>query len=157
MKGSPPHARGRLAKWLWQKIKDWITPACAGKTYTRSGMFSRTPDHPRMRGEDARMVFESEGGGGSPPHARGRRRGCRTRSHRTGITPACAGKTRWISHAGRDAGDHPRMRGEDILVTARLSVPDGSPPHARGRQYGSDWAARPGRITPACAGKTEPK
>ena len=46
------------------------------------------------------------------------------------------------------------MRGEDF-PSPRLGVGGaGSPPHARGRQRVQPVLAHPGRITPACAGKT---
>ena len=112
--GSPPHARGRLPHPMNHQANQGITPACAGKTSEWKTMMSGRPDHPRMRGEDAGNApqtphrrdhprMRGEDGltawpgvrvGGSPPHARGRRRVERPASHRRRITPACAGKTR---------------------------------------------------------------
>ena len=47
------------------------------------------------------------------------------------------------------------MRGEDIARRSlNLSKP-GSPPHARGRLNGEYDVHIAGRITPACAGKTD--
>ncbi len=49
--------------------------------------------------------------------------------------------------------DHPRMRGENDRYDLMLQLPEGSPPHARGKFYliASDFPTT--GITPACAGK----
>ena len=134
LRGSPPHARGRRIVPQRHELTLGITPACAGKTGGRLGLYPFRRDHPRMRGEDADGVVESSRAGGSPPHARGRRWRYPIGASRMRITPACAGKTR-----------PPCGIGVDVL---------GSPPHARGRRARDRvWASRLG-ITPACAGKT---
>ena len=91
--GSPPHARGRHEAWRATPEQARITPACAGKTHSRPRPSQRRPDHPRMRGEDFRLPSGADTWRGSPPHARGRRPSRECRGPRTGITPACAGKT----------------------------------------------------------------
>ena len=91
--GSPPHARGRRNYALPACGKPWITPACAGKTVDKWVYRRVFPDHPRMRGEDFARSTIASSRSGSPPHARGRRHPRIPRGHRTGITPACAGKT----------------------------------------------------------------
>ena len=50
--------------------------------------------------------------------------------------------------------DHPRLRGEQFILTIRLAFTSGSPPLARGT--GSVAALRSARagITPACAGNS---
>ena len=53
--GSPPHARGRRSKRRRTTLHSGITPACAGKTELNILTFPICQDHPRMRGEDARM------------------------------------------------------------------------------------------------------
>ena len=89
-----------------------------------------------MRGEDRLRLFTSRPQVGSPPHARGR--------HGDELV--------W-----RDLGpDHPRMRGEDFLRNDPCQSPRGSPPHARGRRMRHPSSDSGRRITPACAGKTEP-
>ena len=50
------------------------------------------------------------------------------------ITPACAGKTSFVTRIGRRGRDHPRMRGEDVVTVSTTAGAHG--------------------ITPACAGKT---
>ena len=153
-RGSPPHARGRQPGPSPGGRRFRITPACAGKTSfaIRIGRLAR--DHPRMRGEDGSRVIQWVADVGSPPHARGRRIRRRRRLGILRITPACAGKTLAHAREWRSEQDHPRMRGEDDGT--RYDTPDelGSPPHARGRLVLLAQVLRPGRITPACAGKT---
>ena len=50
--GSPPHARGRHDRDRRDTRTPRITPACAGKTRRSRLGGGKTPDHPRMRGED---------------------------------------------------------------------------------------------------------
>ena len=50
--GSPPHARGRQVGDDFVDGDARITPACAGKTRRYPLASGRSPDHPRMRGED---------------------------------------------------------------------------------------------------------
>ena len=109
-----------------------------------------------MRGEDSKWASTVFATGGSPPHARGRRRLARQPAEDHRITPACAGKT--LRAARRQCGspDHPRMRGEDPSLEAEAEFKRGSPPHARGRLDGEVKEPKSFRITPACAGKTRP-
>ena len=131
-----------------------ITPACAGKTSGPPRWTPSCPDHPRMRGEDARTQHLGYVADGSPPHARGRRNVVHRSGHPEGITPACAGKTSYARSYAASGMDHPRMRGEDNDRSFCSCRHVGSPPHARGRL---EWHNLPDTIpgiTPACAGKT---
>ena len=92
-RGSPPHARGRRAKAAEARLRERITPACAGKTFEAHAQPPGKPDHPRMRGEDMKLTAKAPASAGSPPHARGRRLFRRRGSSGIRITPACAGKT----------------------------------------------------------------
>ena len=133
--GSPPHARGRRPPAQRRRRAKRITPACAGKTRRSPPFWGNGQDHPRMRGEDNRLILADLDVVGSPPHARGRRGGGRRGS--------------------RLDRDHPRMRGEDDGLFEFDNEPVGSPPHARGRQTSAPLALSGDRITPACAGKTK--
>ena len=152
--GSPPHARGRPKRLTRQTSTDGITPACAGKTSLRLLRTILLRDHPRMRGEDDRRRARRRRDLGSPPHARGRRGEPGEIEASVRITPACAGKTSACSRCQPWRRDHPRMRGEDLVMLFRMILTPGSPPHARGRQRSSRSRQGTGRITPACAGKT---
>ena len=90
----------------------------------------------------------------------------------TGITPACAGNRRNHHSRRRRRGDHPRLRGEQLLLRQEYIQMEGSPPLARGTEYAraqgagregspplargtvrAHYAVLPHRgITPACAG-----
>ena len=93
IRGSPPHARGRLMVFDKKNHYLRITPACAGKTKALAGVDRHVEDHPRMRGEDTTLKKFEYPSIGSPPHARGRQLREPRFRHFTGITPACAGKT----------------------------------------------------------------
>ena len=127
-----------------------------------------------MRGEDDPVDGHCPHPGGSPPHARGRRRPPHAQNVARRITPACAGKTPAVDRPRHPEQDHPRMRGEDKSSRKRRFAMSGSPPHARGRRglfvhnptrvpdhprmRGEDRGVHLSdlvrRITPACAGKT---
>ena len=91
---------------------------------------------------------------GSPPLARGTAFFTDEDLKRYGITPACAGNSALWQRPIASDGDHPRLRGEQWMMAARLWRNAGSPPLARGtdlyrpRIPGNPW------ITPACAGNS---
>ena len=66
-----------------------------------------------MRGEDSFSSDAIVRRPGSPPHARGRLSEEYKTAQKAGITPACAGKTRFNKYDVHICRDHPRMRGED--------------------------------------------
>ena len=49
--GSPPHARGKESREIWETVIFKITPACAGKRDFERLDRIHQKDHPRMRGE----------------------------------------------------------------------------------------------------------
>ena len=73
-----------------------------------------------------------------------------------GITPACAGNTTMEATLQLGIRDHPRLRGEYSMTYVESAVLSGSPPLARGILRSTSLQARWLRITPACAGNTEP-
>ena len=109
-----------------------------------------------MRGEDICCPLNEHDRAGSPPHARGRQYQREIAEPTTRITPACAGKTAPALLSRMIDRDHPRMRGEDVPGGIILKETEGSPPHARGRHARTRLTKGDMRITPACAGKTNP-
>ena len=110
--GSPPHARGKDKIFFLCLPPRGITPACAGKSWFPSRQRTAARDHPRVCGEknihNARRILAR----GSPPRVRGKgKRQCRGDT-RTGITPACAGKSQSPHTPSRRPRDHPRACGE---------------------------------------------
>ena len=90
---------------------------------------------------------------GSPPRVRGK--GCCRLpcSQRTGITPACAGKSNTSDTRGNSPRDHPRVCGEKLYPICFSMEPLGSPPRVRGKGLVLLATLWPLGITPACAGK----
>ena len=131
-----------------------ITPACAGKTFTRHGLHAIRQDHPRVCGENVIPERSFLRAGGSPPRVRGKPRcGCALGSAKR-ITPACAGKTCPSCQRSIPPQDHPRVCGENALVSLAYVDKVGSPPRVRGKLASLSMSYLPSRITPACAGKT---
>ena len=88
---------------------------------------------------------------------RGKEKGRRTHKVKSGITPAYAGKSAYLSPEDTAGRDHPRVCGEKYSWEKSTCKIFGSPPRMRGK--GSPllfWALRPG-ITPAYAGKRTPR
>ena len=70
-----------------------------------------------------------------------------------GITPACAGKSRRLSHCRSQFWDHPRVCGEKLSLSTRPRAKSGSPPRVRGKVHISTGQVGGVGITPAYAGK----
>ena len=109
-----------------------------------------------MCGEKSWHDFVSSNTRGSPPHVRGKEGLCPCTPSVRGITPACAGKSTFLSRISSIIPDHPRMCGEKEIVLPGCSVFQGSPPHVRGKVIRIGWWTLSSRITPACAGKSLP-
>ncbi len=91
---------------------------------------------------------------GSPPHVRGKGRVHTEADVTTGITPACAGKSRLLLRLPARVWDHPRMCGEKFMLGMLMSVLVGSPPHVRGKDLSRLFLIGVEGINPACAGKS---
>ena len=50
-----------------------------------------------------------------------------------GITPAFAGKADYVIEITQDLRDHPRVRGEGVMLKSCPIAYSGSPPRSRGR------------------------
>ena len=131
-----------------------ITPAYAGNTFYLQPPATPFRDHPRIRGEHCELVRFNNLVGGSPPHTRGTPWEARTAHDLSGITPAYAGNTTFKRSLGRQAKDHPRIRGEHHFYLLHISIFSGSPPHTRGTQRIIHFSSPLRGITPAYAGNT---
>ena len=152
------------------------TPAYAGNTSDPSSTIPVFRDHPRLRGEYGRLPVPLIVPVGSPPLARGIRiqedamvkatritPACAGNTGRTDslaqglrITPACAGNTSSCTFPSRPDEDHPRLRGEYGGAGNANKHDRGSPPLARGILQRPLCCLFLQRITPACAGNTNP-
>ena len=150
--GSPPLARGTGLNGGPAVDDRGITPACAGNSSGCSRSSVGRWDHPRLRGEQNGDGTVTVGGVGSPPLARGtvvpHAGGCAE----AGITPACAGNSRWNCGRTPWAWDHPRLRGEQADSRSLSFGVQGSPPLARGTACHLAGHGGGLGITPACAG-----
>ena len=108
-----------------------------------------------MCGEKGGGFWGNRQGEGSPPRVRGKGPKMQCLKSAMGITPACAGKSFWISSRFPPAWDHPRVCGEktDSLFVSLLYL--GSPPRVRGKATDGSSLSTCTGITPACAGKSD--
>ena len=81
----------------------------------------------------------------------------KTTAVRSGITPAYAGKREGAKCAKINHKDHPRLCGEKRIFLRYCQLLQGSPPPMRGKAHKSSGTAFSIRITPAYAGKSDPK
>ena len=132
-----------------------ITPACAGKRVRQHRRAGGKRDHPRVCGEKGSRYREIIRSMGSPPRVRGKDAVLFYMADPVGITPACAGKSRFQSRPRPVAGDHPRVCGEKLCAPSSLPKGRGSPPRVRGKATFSGRHRLAVGITPACAGKRE--
>ena len=92
---------------------------------------------------------------GSPPRMRGKAASGGDREPGAGITPAYAGKRSACSPPSPHSRDHPRVCGEKSRPLSRWVYALGSPPRMRGKAVAIFRQLHHGRITLACAGKSE--
>ena len=86
--------RGKATEKYNGVSKKGITPAYAGKSKTHAGMSTPAADHPRLCGEKHMEVYAICDIIGSPPPMRGKVLWSVQFTHRPGITPAYAGKSK---------------------------------------------------------------
>ena len=154
--GSSPRVRGKRAPQVTENSTSGLIPACAGKTESGPVAFDMRGAHPRVCGENMPLSGPLGPGRGSSPRVRGKRRASPGRRRSCGLIPACAGKT--PVSLPREAGSraHPRVCGENVRGAREGPAHDGSSPRVRGKL--TEWfsVGIPGRLIPACAGKTRP-
>ena len=107
-----------------------------------------------MRGEHPISLDDASVEEGSSPHARGAPPGRMSNGWNGRIIPACAGSTVEDPYTGEFVRDHPRMRGEHMLVARLDEEVSESSPHARGAHSRLESPSREAGIIPACAGST---
>ena len=91
---------------------------------------------------------------GSSPHTRGAPSRTRKIPSQWRIIPAYAGSTVPASFVSSSGKDHPRIRGEHVIVSFADCFQRGSSPHTRGARLIRPVAGRRARIIPAYAGST---
>ena len=91
---------------------------------------------------------------GSPPRVREELRPAGMVGEKSGITPACAGRTERVDENNSLRQDHPRVCGKNYAPNAYRASCEGSPPRVREERLGLQATRSGPRITPACAGRT---
>ena len=152
--GSPPRMRGKDHGLQHIAPDAGITPACAGKSQLVKAFQRRSWDHPRVCGEKKPAPSGLDSQQGSPPRVRGKGTSSASTTALFRITPAYAGKSNMIFLRQHVRKDHPRVCGEKHPSTAIRQRNTGSPSRMRGKAVHHKHRHSPGRITPACAGKS---
>ena len=154
--GSSPLARGTLIRRRPPFPALRLIPARAGNTGTRLAGASRSPAHPRSRGEHMTSNPSGIGRGGSSPLARGTPLFAQPPLRRPRLIPARAGNTGTDSRAACRAAAHPRSHGEHSSGLSSSGCSGGSSPLARGTRILLVTLLRYRRLIPARAGNTRP-
>ena len=129
---SPPRARGSTRFHCPTIMPFLVSPACAGIYRSLFFVPATSPSLPRVRGDLPTLSFLGLFGQQSPPRARGSTFRVTEGSHKSGVSPACA-------------GIYP-----PLTVYSSLSVR--SPPRARGSTCGIMRGVGAATVSPACAG-----
>ena len=152
--GSPPRVRGTVQKIQKVKVRQRITPACAGNRPRCYCNQRNRGDHPRVCGEQMACNQMHKPCRGSPPRVRGTAVPVGRYHGLYRITPACAGNRKRSFQSKALKKDHPRVCGEQLLLPKRRLPRTGSPPRVRGTVIdfyeSKGWMG----ITPACAGNS---
>ena len=112
--GSSPRVRGKLVSQVIGVVADGLIPARAGKTRRRGSRTRAGPAHPRACGENQDQGVLDLTETGSSPRVRGKLPAARGHTHRCGLIPARAGKTRASTGSRAAEPAHPRACGENI-------------------------------------------
>ena len=134
--GSAPRARGTRRGRAGARATRRISPACAGNTDKFGISRCEHRDQPRVRGEHVVLLIDD--------------------AHVLRISPACAGNTAADEPRRAAEADQPRVRGEHRMNTFSSVGSSGSAPRARGTRRLRRLGPRAQRISPACAGNTDP-
>ena len=107
-----------------------------------------------MCGEQVRILLPFHPPEGSPPRVRGTAAFAEFKDPSIGITPACAGNSRFEKRLRVLFQDHPRVCGEQTALRMFPCGRIGSPPRVRGTECLICAVAAGSGITPACAGNS---
>ena len=154
MQGSSPRVRGKRVRGRRGRSVGGLIPARAGKTDVHCPVLSMCWAHPRACGENIEKVTLDESDKGSSPRVRGKPPPTPGLWPGRGLIPACAGKTTSNHWRARSSPAHPRVCGENRRAFSHRLKREGSSPRVRGKRLALVEPVHPGRLIPACAGKT---
>ena len=130
-------------------------PAWAGNTVAAAVIVSRAAVHPRVGGEHASITIRVAARSGSSPRGRGTHAIKQEIKLFGRFIPAWAGNTRACASKHSLPPVHPRVGGEHISTTPRISCGSGSSPRGRGTRACRRWPPGRLRFIPAWAGNTQ--
>ena len=151
---TPPLTRGRPASVRFLPAIKETPPLTRGRRQRKRNGKRRGRKHPRLRGEDFCPSRGQSWLKETPPLTRGRHGQILSHGLDTRNTPAYAGKTHRCTPCSGPTWKHPRLRGEDLLLSERVKGRGETPPLTRGRRWCRITVRRFLRNTPAYAGKT---
>ena len=154
--GSSPRMRGTRVHDFGLCHNAGIIPAYAGNTGHLNPTKMIHGDHPRVCGEHTPQLIIPNRHTGSSPRMRGTRIPTTLSTGATGIIPAYAGNTFFLTMLVEPMRDHPRVCGEHTGRTPQTRATWGSSPRMRGTLSDSSPRARLTGIIPAYAGNTKP-
>ncbi len=146
--------RGKVESGYLNDDETGITPAYAGKRYSKFKTLGAKRDHPRLCGEKSADLQWKMALVGSPPPMRGKARCTKYPLRTARITPAYAGKSGDTEERYFAIGDHPRLCGEKYNNIWKEVIYLGSPPPMRGKVEEKPVKIEKTGITPAYAGKS---
>ena len=148
--GSSPRVRGTVPRNSYHVVPDRFIPACAGNSTNGSCKYSTPTVHPRVCGEQIRIVRICLVLSGSSPRVRGT---AFPRMHDEQIRrfiPACAGNRSERSGETETTAVHPRVCGEQTTMLVLCMGVSGSSPRVRGTVLppisGLVWAGSSPRV-----------
>ena len=116
-----------------RKTRRGSSPRGRGKPHGPPRCLPSRPAHPRVGGENAKASRILGSLDGSSPRGRGKRSGSLMTVHMTGLIPAWAGKTALSAHSRMSRPAHPRVGGENAIITDPPYGIAGSSPRGRGK------------------------
>ena len=131
--GSSPLTRGKQSFQVVIIFPSGLIPAHAGKTESAAGRDRPRSAHPRSRGENRPHASHSAAIAGSSPLTRGKPLSRVSRTARTRLIPAHAGKTLISLMVVIGGPAHPRSRGENVNTITSARAIEGSSPLTRGK------------------------
>ena len=152
--GSSPRVRGTALETESNDNSKRFIPACAGN---RLRLIFRTiapPVHPRVCGEQGIRTSLENAGPGSSPRVRGTGGHQLQAASHVRFIPACAGNRGDSRISLRSLAVHPRVCGEQRLISSDVGAVAGSSPRVRGTGYRRFARRYRHRFIPACAGNS---
>ena len=150
--GSSPRGRGAGVLEGEHRLRRGIIPARAGSRNGATHCPSARRDHPRACGEQVERSIMSMGVTRSSPRMRGAVLLIVTSPLDSGIIPACAGSSGCARGRCGARRGHPRVCGEQYLLSYTAMPPAGSSPRVRGAVHEVGRVAQAHGIIPARAG-----